>query len=89
MSITTKQQTGSEYDLYNPYGTVYFWTVPVVVIMQIGWLRIRFLPMLSRSVNSFNKILVNGIIYFHIVNRVMPIVALLPISFNLKKTWSK
>ena len=39
--------------------------------------------------NSFNKILVNGIIYFHIVNPVMPIVALLPISFNLKKTWSK
>ena len=39
--------------------------------------------------NSFNKILVNGIIYFHIVNHVMPIVALLPISFNLKKTWSK
>ena len=35
--------------------------------------------------NSFNKILVNGIIYFHIVNPVMPIVALLPISFNLKK----
>ena len=39
--------------------------------------------------NSFNKILVNGIIYFHIVNHVMPIVALLPISFNLKKTCSK
>ena len=36
--------------------------------------------------NSFNKILVNGIIYFHIVNNVMPIVSLLPISFNLKKT---
>ena len=36
--------------------------------------------------DSFNKILVNGIIYFHIVNHVMPIVALLPISFNLKKT---
>ena len=39
--------------------------------------------------NSFNKILVNGIIYFHIVNHVMPIVALLPISFNLKKTQVK
>ena len=35
--------------------------------------------------NSINKILVNGIIYFHIVNPVMPIFALLPISFNWKK----
>ena len=39
--------------------------------------------------NSIYKILVNGIIYFHIVNPVMPIFALLPISFNWKKTWSK
>ena len=39
--------------------------------------------------NSFNKILVNGIIYFHIMNPVMLIVALLPISFDLKKNWSK
>ena len=39
--------------------------------------------------NSFNKILVNGIIYFRIVNPVMPVVALLQISFIWKKTWSK
>ena len=89
MSITTKLQRGFEYMIDTILTAQSILDSTCCSNHADFFTEDKVLASVVLFCNSINKILVNGIIYFHIVNPVMPIFALFPISFYWKKTWSK